>query len=216
MGCGRIGARIAGELDRSGHSVAIIDPVSEAFDKLDSDYSGQRVVGSGFHRATLQKAGIENAYGFVAAARGDNSNIVAARTVRQAYQVERVVARISDPERAEFCERLGIPTVASVVRVSAALIKRALPLSSTAVWDDPTGSVELCIIRPSDSWIGSTWEAIEKHTGGRVAFVTGQARVAVPTPKGTLRRDDEIYLAVSVEDAARARRVLARTPEEAR
>lgn len=214
MGCGRVGARLAGELDEAGHSVAIIDIDAEAFERLDDDFSGQRVTGNGFHRSVLERAGIEEAYGFIATASGDNSNMVAARTVSQMYQVERVVARISDPERAAFCERLGIPTVAAVLRVSAALMKRVLPPNATTVWDDPTGRVGLCLIRPQSSWIGVPIETVEKLTKSKVAFVARLATVTVPTKNAVVQEQDELYLAIPREEETRVRKILSRAPEE--
>lgn len=56
MGCGRVGAMLADELDAQGHSVAIIDLQSSAFQRLGPDFSGQRVHGNGFDRATLKSS----------------------------------------------------------------------------------------------------------------------------------------------------------------
>jgi K+ transport systems, NAD-binding component len=213
MGCGRVGARIASELDRAGHEVAIIDLDADAFDRLDTEYKGRRIVGSGLHRGTLEKAGIDEAYGFVAAAAGDNTNMVTARTVHEEYGVVRVVARINDPERAEFCERLGIPTVASSLRISAALIKRVLPPTETIVWDDPTGSVKLSLIRPNDAWAGVHFEVLEEITDSKVAFVSSLASVHLPKARGSVRKKDELYMAVTSETEAHVRKLLSQPPK---
>ncbi|GMA33919.1 hypothetical protein GCM10025876_01230 [Demequina litorisediminis] len=114
MGCGRTGAALAGQFESRGHSVAVIDRVGDAFRRLPADFQGQRITGIGFDRETLVSAGVEDAYAFAAVSSGDNSNILAARVVRETYGVENVVARIADPGRAEVYRRLGIPTVAPV------------------------------------------------------------------------------------------------------
>ena len=62
---------LADELDAQGHSVAIIDVQSTAFQRLGSDYSGQRVHGSGFDQAVLKKAHITEAYAFAAVSNGN-------------------------------------------------------------------------------------------------------------------------------------------------
>ena len=72
------------------------------------------VEGSGFDRDALTEARIEEADAFAAVTSGDNSNILAARIARETFGVERVVARIYDPQRAQVYQRLGIPTVATV------------------------------------------------------------------------------------------------------
>ena len=114
MGCGRVGAELTVQLSKNGHSVAIIDKREEAFDRLPPGFHAKTVVGLGFDRTILEQAQIEDAGAFVAVSNGDNSNIVSARVAREHYHVERVVARIYDPKRAEIYERLDIPTIATV------------------------------------------------------------------------------------------------------
>jgi trk system potassium uptake protein TrkA len=114
MGCGRVGASLAGALDRIGHEVAVIDRDSSAFQRLSPEFTGERVLGMGFDRDVLLRAGIEGAGAFAAVSSGDNSNIISARVARETFGVQRVVARIYDAGRAQVYERLGIPTVATV------------------------------------------------------------------------------------------------------
>ena len=113
MGCGRVGAELTVQLAKGGHSVAIIDKRKEAFDRLPPGFDARTIVGLGFDREVLQEAGIKAADAFIAVSNGDNSNIVAARIAREHYHVQKVIARIYDPRRADIYERLNIPTVAS-------------------------------------------------------------------------------------------------------
>jgi trk/ktr system potassium uptake protein len=114
MGCGRVGAELTVQLAKSGHRVAIVDKRKDAFDRLPPGFQAQTVVGVGYDRDVLEEAGIKEADAFIAVSNGDNSNIVSARVAREHYHVERVVARIYDPKRAEIYERLDIPTIATV------------------------------------------------------------------------------------------------------
>jgi trk system potassium uptake protein len=114
MGCGRVGAELTVQLSRAGHSVAIIDKRREAFDRLPPGFDAKTIVGIGFDREKLEAAGIKEAGGFIAVSNGDNSNIVSARVAREHYHVDKVIARIYDPRRAEIYERLNIPTIATV------------------------------------------------------------------------------------------------------
>src|SRR5438034_5398247 len=114
MGCGRVGAELTVQLAKAGHSVAIIDKRQEAFDRLPPGFEARTGVGVGYDRDVLEEAGIKEADAFIAVSNGDNSNIVSARVAREHYHIERVVARIYDPKRAEIYERLNIPTIATV------------------------------------------------------------------------------------------------------
>ena len=92
MGCGRVGASLADGLSRIGHDVAIIDRDASAFHRLSPEFPGERVLGMGFDRDVLLRAGIEEAGAFAAVSSGDNSNIISARLARETFGVQRVVA----------------------------------------------------------------------------------------------------------------------------
>ena len=100
---------LSDSLARIGHDVAVIDRDGTAFHRLSPEFSGERVLGMGFDRDVLLRAGIEEAGAFAAVSSGDNSNIISARVARETFGVERVVARIYDAKRAAVYERLGIP-----------------------------------------------------------------------------------------------------------
>ncbi len=53
VGCGRVGSELAGALDKSGHSVAVVDKNASAFRRLPATFTGKRVVGFGFDRDDL-------------------------------------------------------------------------------------------------------------------------------------------------------------------
>jgi len=114
MGCGRVGAELTVQLAKAGHHVSIVDKRREAFDRLPPGFEARTVVGVGYDRDVLEEAGIKEAEAFIAVSNGDNSNIVSARVAREHYHIQRVVARIYDPKRAEIYERLDIPTIATV------------------------------------------------------------------------------------------------------
>ncbi|HEX9976377.1 MAG TPA: NAD-binding protein, partial [Dehalococcoidales bacterium] len=53
MGCGRVGARLAGLLDADGHQVTILDTDSYSFRRLPSDFHGTALVGNGLDESVL-------------------------------------------------------------------------------------------------------------------------------------------------------------------
>ena len=77
MGCGRVGATLAVDLEKAGNTVSVIDQNREAFRRLGPDFKGQTIAGVGFDRDILLEAGIEKADAFAAVSNGDNSNILA-------------------------------------------------------------------------------------------------------------------------------------------
>ena len=72
-------------------------PGAQSFHRLPDDWTGEKVVGSGFDLDDLNAAGASTAGGLAAVTSGDNTNIVTARIAREHYGIANVVARIYDP-----------------------------------------------------------------------------------------------------------------------
>lgn len=213
MGCGRVGALLATQLDADGHSVAIIDADPKSFRRLPSDFSGKKVTGQGIDRDVLRKAGTKDAYAFAAVSSGDNSNIIAARVARETFGVERVVARIYDPTRATVYERLGIPTVATVRRTTEAVMRWMMPRDAHIAWSHPAGSVSLVGVQPAPEWYGLPIPLVEELAQTRVAFVSRFGNLTVARPDMVLQEDDELYFAEVGTDSSRLRNILTVAPE---
>lgn len=110
MGCGRVGARVAGFLDEQGHTVVVMDVNADAFRRLPERFEGTKVVGNGMDGPTLERAGIVDADAFVAVTQGDNRNYFASQMAREVYRIPRVLCRTYDPSRGEMFAQLGLET----------------------------------------------------------------------------------------------------------
>lgn len=213
MGCGRVGATLAMSLESRGHSVAVIDQNADAFRRLDASFEGKKVTGLGFDRDTLKQAGIEDAFAFAAVADGDNSNIVAARVVRETYGVQHVVARIYDPHRAEIYQRLGIPTVATVRWTTDQVLRRLLPLGATDEFRDASGHIVLSEVDVHSGWVGHRLHRLERAGGARVAFLTRYGDGILPDETTVLQENDVVHLLVRASDLPTVERILTAPPE---
>jgi len=111
VGCGRVGAGLADELDRAGWQVLIIDRVTTAFDRLPPTFAGTAVRGDGTDEDMLRRAGATDADLFLALTEGDNRNVMAAQLGIESLGARRVVAKINDPVRADAYAHLGIASL---------------------------------------------------------------------------------------------------------
>lgn len=214
MGCGRVGASLADGLSRIGHDVAVIDRDSTAFNRLSPEFNGDRVLGMGFDRDVLLRAGIEDAGAFAAVSSGDNSNIISARLARETFEVDRVVARIYDAKRAAVYERLGIPTVATVPWTADRLLNALTRETETTKWRDPTGTVAVAEAILHEDWVGHRITDLEAATGARVAFLIRFGTGVLPEPKTVIQASDQVYVAAVSGRAAEALAIAARPPSE--
>ena len=215
MGCGRVGAGLAIDLEAAGHSVSIIDQNREAFRRLGADFNGKTVAGVGFDRDILLEAGIEKADAFAAVSNGDNSNILAARVARETYGVANVVARIYDPARAEIYQRLGIPTVATVLWTTDQIMRRLAPEGSRSEWRDASGVIQLCEVHLHHDWFGKPVSLIEESTDARVAFITRLGEGMSPNENTVLQEGDLVHVMVSDKALKTVELALSKSPDEA-
>jgi trk system potassium uptake protein TrkA len=125
MGCGRVGARLAGLMDIAGHSVTVLDTDSYSFRRLPTGFKGKALIGNGIDEEALKRAGIHQADAFIAVTQGDNRNIMAAQIAKHIFGVKRVICRIYDPLRQELYQSLGVESL-SPTTIIADLLKKQL------------------------------------------------------------------------------------------
>ncbi|MDR1766828.1 MAG: TrkA family potassium uptake protein [Propionibacteriaceae bacterium] len=214
MGCGRVGSSLARGLEKRGHSVAVIDINQDAFRRLGPDFQGKTVKGVGFDRNVLVRAGIEKAGGFAAVSSGDNSNILAARVVRETFEVDNVVARIYDQGRAEVYERLGIPSVATVRWAADQILRRLFPSGALPQWRDPSGNVSLVEVHVDSEWVGRKITGMEQAAGCRIPFLVRFGVGTVPDNHTVFQDGDLVYAAVTNDSMAAVDEILSNPPQE--
>ena len=201
VGCGRVGSGLAISLTAEGHSVAVIDKDARAFRRL-KDWGGQCLVGSGFDRDDLEKAGALHADALAAVTSGDNTNILTVRIARETYKIPHVVARIYDPRRAEIYQRLGIPTVATVTWTIDQVRRRLLPDNDVREWSDATGRLALVERALPESWAGRPLSELE-HPGRLIVIaVTRAGEPRLDARDLTGQEGDVLHLAV-LDDSLR-------------
>ena len=125
LGCGRVGATLASQMDRAGHDVTVIDNNSDAFQRLDATFRGEKILGNGMDSDVLKNANIESADAFAAVTNGDNRNIMASQIAKEIFHVRKVVCRIYDPLRQSTYHTIGLETICPTV-IGADVISRAL------------------------------------------------------------------------------------------
>ena len=200
IGCGRVGSGLANSHSAEGHDIVVIDKSDRSIRRLDDACTAQRIVGSGFDRDALARAGAEQADALAAVTSGDNSNILCARIARENYSIANVVARIYDPRRAEIYQRLGIPTVATVTWTIDQVRRWLLPAGSPASWTDATGGLHL-IERPLPAaWAGRRLDGLE--VPGRISLISLTRAGAPRLAKAEIVGQDRDLLLFAVEAGA--------------
>ena len=118
VGCGRVGSAVAKRALAAGQEVSVMDSDPLSHERLDKDQmttwedsGGRFTVGTALEIDGLIEAGIEEADVFLAATRGDNTNLVIAQIAQRRFKVPRVVVRVADPGRAAWYAEQGLLTI---------------------------------------------------------------------------------------------------------
>jgi trk system potassium uptake protein TrkA len=118
VGAGRVGSAVAKRALDAGHEVSVLDSDPLSHERLDKDATttwedagGRFTVGTALEVDALTEAGIEEAQVFLAATRGDNTNLVIAQIAQRRFNVPRVVVRVADPGRAAWYAQQGLHTI---------------------------------------------------------------------------------------------------------
>jgi len=140
VGCGRLGANLANTLSDGGGNVLIMDKDKNSFRKLSPSFGGLAVVGDGTDFDALQGAQIDKASVVVVVTNNDNANVMIAQLAREVFKVERVIARLYDPEREYIYQEFGIDTICPAV-LSAKEIDKILSKAGISAGIDEARSI---------------------------------------------------------------------------
>jgi len=208
IGCGRVGAGLAQTMLLRGHSVVVVDKDPLAFERLGSGFKGQTVIGVGFDRNVLLKAGIERTDGLAAVTASDETNVLIGRIAQQIFRVPKVVARLYDLRQAEIYRRLGLPTVAptswGINRIAEMLLYSPLD----AVYSLGNGEVDLLEMQVPQILIGKLVRDLTLPGEIHVVAISRDGKTFLPTSGATLQEGDLLHLATLTTSASRLRGLL--------
>lgn len=113
VGCGRVGALVASELDDE-HTVTVIDWNPSSFERLTPNFGGETIVGNGIDVDVLRLSSVHESDIFMALTDSDNTNLTAAQIAHE-IGAARAIARVYDAQRSEIYEELGLTPVSPTV-----------------------------------------------------------------------------------------------------
>ena len=208
MGCGRVGVQLAWLLVDEGHQVAVIDYDASALTRLGPNFKGQKIVGVGFDRDILIKAGIEQADAFAATSSSDNANILAARIAHNIFHVPRVVARLFDPQRAEIYRRLGMLTISSTTWGAERIRELITSAEIDPVVSFGSGEVSLVNIETPPQLVGRMVKDLTVLGEIVVVAITHQGAAFIPTLGSQFKDGDIIHVAILASALERFKNLL--------
>ncbi len=203
MGCGRVGEQVALRMEEKGHDVTVIDSDPATLERLGPRFRGRIVIGVGFDRGVLLKAGIDRADAFAATSASDNANIVAARIARNVYHVPRVVARLYDPRHAEIYRRLGLVTISSTTWGAERIYQLLTHGELDQITSFGHGEVSLIGVEAPPRLEGRQVREVSIPGEVSVVVIVRHGEALLPSFGTEFEAGDEIYLAVHAKAMSR-------------
>jgi len=117
-GYGRVGKRLAEDLEDAGRSSVVVDVADEAIERLQGD-NRLHVQGDAEEEETLRTAGIERARGLVLCLPEDSSNVFVALTAREMNPDLFILARTVDHDNSSKLLGAGVDKVVAPSEVGA-------------------------------------------------------------------------------------------------
>lgn len=208
IGCGKMGSGLALSLTRKGHAVTIIDIDPAAFQLLGQGFKGETIVGVGFDRDILEKAGIRNADAVIACSKNDDANALIGRIARNYYKVPHIISRLYDPRRAEIYRSLGIQTISTTTWG----VSRAIEMLSYGQLDSVLtlgdSNVEIMRIDMPALLISRTVNELTITGEMQVVAISRGNKTFLPTLGTVFKQNDIIYVSVLASSVKRLEALL--------
>ena len=189
IGCGKVGSSLARELIAYGHEVVIIENDREMMKNAD-DLDCMKINGIPIDTDVLKSAGIESVDALCAATPDDNMNLMSAQVAKEIFGIDKVIARIFNPNNKELFEEFGINTICSTTLSVNAMI-RALAKEDDLTDDIVMGTDIVYSKIPLEAeFYGSEISDIAKKTGKHIAGFIRESRFTVSLPGMRAQKGD--------------------------
>lgn len=199
VGCGRLGAELAGRLFQRGHEVSVIDIDEKSFAKLPSNFEGRLSEGEAINRDVLHRAGIERADAVAAVTDSDVLNAVVGHLARSFYHVPNVVVRNYDPRYRPIIEAFGLQLISSLSWGAQRIEEMIYHGDVKAVFSAGNGEVEVYEIGVPEFWSGQTVAEMVSNDSCVPVSITRAGRAMLPSANMVLETGDVVHISATLE-----------------
>jgi trk system potassium uptake protein len=204
-GAGNLGYFLAGDLNRRGHDVVMIEQDKETVTRGKNEVTVTWVHGDACEPWVLEKSEVNAADVLVAATGDDEDNLVISLLAKQEFAVPRVIARVNHPKNAwMFDETWGVDVSVSPPHIMASLVEEAVSIGDlVTILPLEGGHVTLVEMKlPGDSPnVGKHVYDLRLPHDAAIVAVVRDGHVVIAEPETPLLAGDEI-MALSTREAA--------------
>ncbi len=195
MGGGRVGRALANLLIDSGADITLIESDEALCNEVASDLDALVIHGNGTSSKLLEETNIEDADCFIATTGNDEANLLSCILVRK-YNVETIVARVSNPDHEEAFKEVGIDKVISpeisAARDLAQYVTNPRVSKLTTLGEGDAEIIEMTIT--NDKVIGKRFRDVSPDKDFIIIAIYKQGKLFIPQPDDTINRGEKVSL----------------------
>ncbi len=127
-GGGKAGRSLSRMLLDRGNEVVVIEIDRERYRRLNEELEHAVIMGDATEIYMLEQAGVERADVVVAVTGDDEDNVIISQVAREKFGVEKVIARVNNPENQEVFDTLGVGPTVSATSALLSLVEHEMPV----------------------------------------------------------------------------------------
>ena len=197
MGGGRVGLSLANLLIDSGADITLIESDEALCNEVAAELDALVIHGNGTSSKLLEESNIEDADFFIATTGNDEANLLSCILVRK-YNVETIVARVSNPEHEEAFKEVGIDKVISpeisAARDLAQFVMNPRASKITTLGEGNAEIIEMTIT--NDKVIGKRFEDISPSKDYIIIATYENGKLVIPQPENIVARGQKVSILV--------------------
>lgn len=197
MGGGRVGLALANLLIEEGFDITLIESDETISSEIASDLDALVISGNGTSSKLLEEINIEDADFFIATTGNDEANLLSCILVRK-YNVETIIARVSNPDHEEAFKEVGIDKVISpeisAARDLAQFVTNPRVSKLTTLGEGDAEIIEMTIT--NDRVVGKRFKDISPSKEYIIIATYQNGKLVIPQPENTIARGEKVSLLV--------------------
>ncbi len=197
MGGGRVGLALANLLIDSGADITLIESDETLCNEVASELDALVIHGNGTSSKLLEETNIEDADFFIATTGNDEANLLSCILVRK-YDVETIVARVSNPDHEEAFKEIGIDKVISP-EISAAkdlaqYVMNPRVSKLTTLGEGDAEIIEMTIT--NDKVVGKRFKDVSPTKDYIIIATYHNGKLVIPEPDNTISLGEKVSILV--------------------
>ena len=197
MGGGRVGRALANLLIETGADITLIESNESICNEVAAELDALVICGNGTSSKLLEDSNIEDADFFIATTGNDEANLLSCILVRK-YDVETIVARVSNPEHEEAFKEVGIDKVISpeisAARDLAQFVMNPRASKITTLGEGTAEIIEITIT--NDKVVGKRFKDISPDKDFIIIATYQNGKLLIPQAENIITRGEKVSILV--------------------